>query len=176
MRTTMITMLFGLALLAPAPYASAFGPGGGGFGGRGHGGPGGMPLRILLAQMDAGQRAQVRQILIADRGTMRDTVTQLHQAQQALADKMFAAGDLTQADVEPQLQKIAALHQQLLEHGASIMLKVRAIAKPEQLAKAAQTKQQMDQLHAQMRALLGTPGAGAGAAPTDPMPEDDLPE
>ena len=176
MRTILTTTIFGLALLTAVPQASAFGmrgsPGffggrGGHHGGPGRGGPGGMPLRLLIAQLTPEQRTQVRQMLIADRGRMRDTARQLHAAHEALADKLFAGGTLTQADVAPDVQKIAALHQQLVEHGTSVMLQVRAIATPEQLAKAAAAKQKIDQLHDEIRTLLGKPS---------PEGDDDLPE
>jgi Spy/CpxP family protein refolding chaperone len=117
-----------------------------------------MPLRLLLRELTADQRAQVRRILLADRGSMRDTLKQLRDAHEALADRMFAAGDVKQADVDPLVRKIAALHQQLLEHGTKVMLQVRAIATPEQLAKAAATKQKLDQLHEDIEALLGEAG------------------
>jgi Spy/CpxP family protein refolding chaperone len=115
--------------------------------------------------MSPDQRQQVRQILIADRGAMRDTLKQLRAAHEALADELFAVGPLTDADVQPQVQKIAALHQQLVEHGTQVMLKVRTVATPDQLAKAAATKQKVDQLRDQIRALLGEPAGG----------DDDLP-
>src|SRR5262249_2881108 len=108
MRKRFTIALLGLSLMAAVPYASAFGARGGGgpgfCGGRGGGGagaPAGMPLRILLHQLDQSQRAQVRQILIANRGQMRDTLKALHDAHEALANKMFASGPLTDADVEP---------------------------------------------------------------------------
>ena len=176
MRTIFTATMLGLALLTAVPRASAFGMRGGPgfFGGPGKhgphagpGGPGGMPLRLLLAQMTREQRAQVRQILIADRGRQRDTVRQLHAAHEALADKLFAGGTLSQADIAPEVQKIAALHQQLLEHGTGVMLQVRAVATPEQLAKAAAAKQKIEQLHGEIRTLLGRP---------DPDDNDDLPE
>ena len=87
MRTVLaiLTMLFGAALLAATPCAHAFGPGGGGpMFMRGHGGPGGPgggpPFRLLVAQMSPDQRAQVRQILRADRVEMRQIVKALHDA------------------------------------------------------------------------------------------------
>ncbi len=164
MRTIITTTVLGVALLAAAPHVSAFGFGGGpaflaGRGGHGgHGGPAGMPLRLLLSQMSVAQRRQVRQILVGDRGTMRDTLQSLHAAHDALANKMLGAGPVTEADVAPDIAKIAALHQQLLEHGAKLMLELRAVATPDQLAKAADTKTKVDQLNEQLRTLLGKPG------------------
>jgi hypothetical protein len=158
---TLIATLVGVALLAAAPHAEAFGPHGGGRflmrGPGGPGGPGGPPFRLLLAQMTPAQRVQARQILRADRDEMRGIVRTLHEAHEALADKTLAAGTVTAADLTPETQKIAALHQQLLDHGVQVMLKVRALATPEQLAKAAASKQKLDSLHDQIRALLGGP-------------------
>jgi len=154
----MITMLIGAALLAGAPQADAFGPRGGRMFMRapgGPGGPGGPSFRLLVTQMTPAQRVQVRQILRADREEMREIVKALHEAHEALADKTLAAGPLAAADLAPQTQKIAALHQQLLDHGVQVMLKIRALATPEQLAKAGQAKQKLDALHDEMRALLG---------------------
>jgi Spy/CpxP family protein refolding chaperone len=170
MRRIITTTMLAVALLAAAPHAMAFGRRGGPAflaGPGGHGGPGGPggPLRLLLSQMTPDQRQQVRQVLAADRASMRDTLKALHDAHEALADKMFSAGDVTQADLQPLVQKIAALHQQLLDHGTKVMLQVRAVATPDQLAKAAATRKKLGELHDQIRSLVGNP-------PQD----DDLPE
>jgi Spy/CpxP family protein refolding chaperone len=160
MRTILTTTVLGLTLLAAVPHASAFGMRGGGpgflhgHGGNG-GGPGGAPLRLLLSQMTADQRRQVRQILVGDRQERRALLQQLHAAHEALADKMLAPGTVTDTDVMPEIQRIATLHQQLLGHGAKVMLQVRAVATPDQLAKVAQTKQKLDQLRGEIDTLLG---------------------
>jgi Spy/CpxP family protein refolding chaperone len=163
-----ITML-GLALTGAVPGAAAFGMRGGrGFGGgpMGPGGPGGpgMPLRLLLSQMTTEQRREVRQVLASGRAERRATFERLHAAHEALADKLLSAGKVTEADLAPDLEKIAALHRELLAHGTKVMLQVRAVATPEQLAKAAQTEQKLDQLRDEIRELLGKDGS-----------EDDLP-
>jgi hypothetical protein len=101
---------------------------------RGHGGPGGPggpPFRLLVAQMSSDQRVQVRQILRAERVQMRQIMKALHDAHEELADKSLAPGALTAADLAPTTQKIAALHQQLLDHGVQVMLKIRALASPD---------------------------------------------
>jgi Spy/CpxP family protein refolding chaperone len=170
---TVLAMIFGAALVAATPCAHAFGgPGGGGAFMRGHGehgGPGGPPFRLLVAQLSPDQRVQVRDILRAERVQMRQIMKALHDAHEELADKSLAPGALTPADLAPTTQKIAALHQQLLDQGVQVMLKIRALATPDQLAKAQVTKQKLDALREQMRALL---------EPTDtPDPNDsELPE
>jgi len=154
---TILAMLFGAALAA-APCAHAFGgPGGGGPFMRGHGGPGGPggpPFRLLVAQMSPNQRVQVRQILRAERVQMRQIMQALHDAHEELADKSLAPGALTAADLVPTTQKIAALHQQLLDQGVQVMLKIRALATPDQIAKAQSTKQKLDALRTEMKTLL----------------------
>lgn len=171
MRLTIATIL-GLALLGATTPAMAFGLRGGGGPGfmHGPGGPGsdgpGKPLRLLVSQLNPDQRAQVRAIFVADRGTMRDTLKALHDAHEALADKMFAAGPVSEADIAPQVAKIAQLHQQLLDHGTKVMLQIRAIATPDQLAKAAATKTKLDDLHSQIRALFDDEGEDG-----PPLPE-----
>jgi Spy/CpxP family protein refolding chaperone len=162
MRTILTTTLLGLTLLAAVPQASAFGMRGGGPGFLHHGGPGGgpggPPLRLLLSQMTPDQRSQVRQILVGDRQERRAILQQLHAAHEALADKMLGPGTVSDTDLAPQIQTIATLHQQLLEHGAKVMLQVRAVATPDQLAKVAQTKQKLDQLRGEIDTLLGRSG------------------
>ncbi|MGH7896150.1 MAG: periplasmic heavy metal sensor [Candidatus Binatia bacterium] len=161
MRTILTTMLLGVALLGAVPHAEAFGMGGGrrfmgGPGGPGgHRDPAGMPLRLLASEMTTDQRRQVRQILVADRAQMQDTLKQLRDAHEALATRLFAAGPLTAKDLVPDVQRIDALHQKLLEHGTSLMLQVRAIATPEQLAKAAQSQKRLRELRDEMQSLLG---------------------
>jgi hypothetical protein len=166
-------MLFGATLVAAAPCAQAFGgPGGGGpfgHGPGGPGGPGGPPFRLLIAQMTPDQRVQVRQILRAERVQMRQIMKALHDAHDELADKSLAPGPLTAADLAPTTQKIAALHQQLLDQGVQVMLKIRALASPDELTKAQATKQKLDDLRTQMKALLEP-------SDTPDSPDSELPE
>jgi hypothetical protein len=150
-------MLFGATLVAGAPIAHAFGgPDGGGPFMRGHGpgGPGGPPFRLLVAQMSPDQRVQVRQLLRDGRVQMRQIMKALHDAHEELANKSLAPGALTAADLAPTTQKIAALHQQLLDQGVQVMLKIRALATPDQLTKAQATKQKLDALREEMKSLL----------------------
>ncbi|HXJ35484.1 MAG TPA: periplasmic heavy metal sensor [Candidatus Eisenbacteria bacterium] len=171
MRQFLVTTILGAMLLGVAPHAGAFGGRfmgghGGGPGGGGPGGPAGLPLRLLVSDMTPDQRKQVREILMSDRAELRDILRQLRAAHDALGDRLFTAGPLTEKDLDPDVQKISALHQKLLEHGTKVMLQVRAIATPEQLAKAAQTKKRLGELKDEMRALFGH-GADDDVPPED---------
>jgi hypothetical protein len=58
-----------------------------------------------------------------------------------------------------------------MKDGLNVMLEVRKILTPEQLAKAAQIKERMQALHEEMRGLLHEKGSGAkGEGPE----EDDV--
>src|SRR5437870_3622636 len=147
-----LTALAGLASAsAPAgaqPGAYVHGPGAGG-------GDGAMMLPLLLrgANLTPEQDAKVRELLAARRAASRALVAQLHQAQEELADKLFAPGLLKEADLQPQLQKIAQIREQLMQESARVALEVRALLTPEQLGRAAQVKDRMRQLQSEMRQL-----------------------
>jgi hypothetical protein len=101
---------------------------------------------------------------------MRQIMKALHDAHEELADKSLAPGALTAADLAPTTQKIAALHQQLLDQGVQVMLKIRALATPDQLAKAQTTKQKLD-------ALRDGDARRCSSRPTHPIrPDSELPE
>ena len=80
-------------------------------------------------------------------------MAQLRQAQEELADKLFGLGLLKEADLQPQLQKIVQLREQLMLESARVALEVRALLTPEQLGRAAQVKDRMRQLQSEMRQL-----------------------
>jgi len=116
----------------------------------------GVMLQLLLrsANLTPEQDAKVREILTARHTASRALIDQLRQAQRELADRMFAPGNLQEADLGPQLQRIASLREQLAQENAKVALEVRAILTPEQLARAAQVKDRMRQLHNEMRQLM----------------------
>ena len=119
-------------------------------------GDGGMMLSLLLrsANLTPEQEAKVRETLTARRAASRALIDQLRQAQRELADRVFAPGNLEEADLAPQLQRIASLREQLVQENARVALEVRAILTPEQLARAAQVKNRMRELHNEMRQLM----------------------
>jgi len=144
----------GLAILAAlVGLASAWAPAGAEPGASMHGpgagrGDGAMMLPLLLrgANLTPEQDAKVRELLAARRA-------QLRQAQEELADKLFVPGILKEVDLQPQLQKIAQLREQLMQESAKIALEVRALLTPEQLSRASQVKDRVRQLQSEMRQL-----------------------
>jgi Spy/CpxP family protein refolding chaperone len=114
-------------------------------------------LMIRAANLTPEQQAKVRGIMSMHRTTTRPLVQQLRQAQQELGTKLLAPGPLQPADLQPQLGRISQLRDQLAQDGAQAALEVRAVLTPEQLARAAQTKERLSQLREEMRQLVQPP-------------------
>ena len=115
----------------------------------------GMALPLLLrgANLTADQKAQVQQIMANHRGRFRDLFNKLRASQDQMTDKIFSAERLQEADLAPEIQQISQLRNQLTEQGLRVVLEIRGVLTPEQLAKASQLKSQMESLHSQMRSL-----------------------
>lgn len=114
-------------------------------------------LMIRAANLTPEQQAKVRGILSTHRAATRPLIEQLRQAQQELGAKLLAPGPLQPADLQPQLGRISQLRDQLAQDGAQAALEVRAVLTPEQLARAAQTKERLTQLREEMRRLMQPP-------------------
>ena len=57
-------------------------------------------------------------------------------------------------DLTGQVQRAAQLREQLMQEGLKVALEVRALLTPDQLAKAAQLKDRVRALRAEMRSLF----------------------
>ena len=165
MRNALITRTIAAALLVASTATGALAqspPGGPGapFGGMRETmgrSDGELWLMIRAANLTPEQQAKVRGILSTHRTTTRPLIQQLRQAQQELGAKLLAPGPLQPADLQPQLGLISQLRDQLAQDGAQAALEVRAVLTPEQLARAAQTKERLSQLREEMRQLVQPP-------------------
>jgi Spy/CpxP family protein refolding chaperone len=150
-------VLVGVLLLAAGGPALAQAPGressmrGGGRG------DGELWLMIRASNLTPEQQTRVRAILSAHRKSASPVVEQLRQAQQELGTKLLAPGQVQAADLQPQLQRISQLRDQLAQDSAAAALEVRAVLTPEQLARVAQTKDRLKQLREEMRQLMQPP-------------------
>jgi len=152
-RRVIAAILLLLAVSAPPALAQAPGhdPAMRGVAGRGDGE---LWLMIRAANLTPEQQTRVRTILSAHRATARPLIEQLRQAQQELGGKLLAPGPVQAADLQPQLQRISQLRDQLAQDSASAALEVRSVLTPEQLARVAQTKERLRQLREEMRQLM----------------------
>ena len=98
-------------------------------------GDGELWLMIRAANLTPEQQTRVRAILSAHRATARPLIEQLRQAQQELGGKLLAPGPVQAADLQPQLQQIGQLRDQLAQDSAGAALEVRAVLTPEQLVR-----------------------------------------
>ena len=161
----MRTRVIGIAALAAclaAGAAAAMGQGMHGAGG--HGGmmvgPGRMfPALLRNLDLTAEQQQQVRDILGAHRATFRQLTGQVRSANQAVLDRLLAPGSVTAKDLDAQMQQAAQARAKLMQEGIDVALQVRGVLTADQIAKAATIRQKMESLRAQMRELLGKPGA-----------------
>ena len=129
--------------------ATAFADGWGGPGGH-HGGGGAFGWPILRAVgLSDDQKAQIRQIYTAHRPQLQALGQQMRVARQQLGDKLYSATPPSAAD----LASITQLRDQMAQERLAIALTIRAVLTPDQLTKAAQIRQQMQQLRQQMRDL-----------------------
>ncbi len=119
-------------------------------------GPGMMlPLLMRRADLTAEQRAKVHEIIASDHRSLRTLFDELRAANDELADKLLAPGQVEAKDLEPQAQKVARLREQLMGQAMKTAVAIREVLTPAQLAKAAETKKKLEDLRAQMRELMG---------------------
>jgi Spy/CpxP family protein refolding chaperone len=118
-------------------------------------GPGMMlPLLIRRADLTPDQQARVRTIIATDHRSLRALFDDLRAAQDELVAKLVAPGALDAKDLTPQMDRVVQLRQQLMQQGIKTALAVRAVLTPAQLAKAAETKDRLQKLRAEMRTLM----------------------
>ncbi|MBI1816720.1 MAG: periplasmic heavy metal sensor [Deltaproteobacteria bacterium] len=123
------------------------------------GGPGRL-IHLLLRSTDltADQETQAHQILDAGRVAVQDLFTQLHQADNDLANLLLGAQDVLPAALTAQQALITQLQQQLAQHEAATVLAIRAILTPEQLAQASAALSDMEARHADESRRFGNGG------------------
>lgn len=96
------------------------------------------------------QKAQVRQIFANHRPQLQTLHQQLRAAERQLRDQLYGPNPPSVADLAP----INRLREQLAAERLQIALEIRGVLTPEQIARAAQIRQQLEQLHRQERSLL----------------------
>ena len=114
-----------------------------------------LPLLIHSAGLSDSQQAQVRQIIGNHRTQLRALREQLRAAETQLGDKLVAMTPVTSADLAPLTQQVNQARSNLAHEWTQVVMEIRGILRPEQLAKAAQNRQKLNQLREEMRTVLG---------------------
>src|SRR4029450_12229165 len=141
----MAMSLWAASAFAQAPWRGA----------RGRDGFATLPLLIHSAGLNEAQQAQVRQIIGNHRTQLRARREQLRAAATPLGHKLVAATPVTGADLGPLTQQVNQARSNLANEWMQVVMEIRGILKPEQLAKAAQNRQRLNQLREEMRTVLG---------------------
>jgi len=129
---------------------TAFGEGvGPGLHGTGWGGP----ILRSVGLTDA-QKAQIHQIMASHRPQFRALREQLRAARSQLGDQLYGTNPVTPAALAPLVQQIDTLRERLAQERLQAALEIRGVLTSDQVAKAAQTRLQLNQLRSQMRTLL----------------------
>jgi hypothetical protein len=149
-RTVSIVVATAVSLWAASAFAQ-----GAWRGGMGRDGFDTLPLLIHSAGLNETQQAQVRQIIGKYRTQLRALREQLRAAETQLGDKLVAATPVTAADLGPLTQQVNQARSNLANEWIQVVMEIRGILKPEQLAKAAQNRQRLNQLREEMRTVLG---------------------
>jgi|SRR5713226_1606630 len=118
---------------------------------------GGMssPLMLRGLNLTDDQKAQVKQIMANHRSTLHNLFSQLRTAQEGMSDKLLSSTSLQASDLTSDTQQISLLRNQIADESLKMTLEIRGVLTPDQLAKAAQIRQQMQSMHSQMRNLWG---------------------
>jgi hypothetical protein len=148
----LVTIVMTMAMSLWAASALAQGPWRGGMGRDGFDT---LPLLIHSAGLNEGQQAQVRQIIANHRVQLRTLREQLRTAESQLGDKLVAMTPVTSADLAPLTQQVNQARSNLAHEWLQVVMEIRGLLKPEQLAKAAQNRQKINQLRDEIRAVLG---------------------
>ncbi|MBI3302207.1 MAG: periplasmic heavy metal sensor [Deltaproteobacteria bacterium] len=118
-------------------------------------GPGMMfPMLFWKVDPNPDQQARMREIMTAHRAAFQTLFEQLHTAQEGVADKLFAPGEVKSEDLTSQVEQTSKLQAQLAKEGLNVALEMRNLLTPEQLAKAAKLRERMRALHSEMRSLF----------------------
>jgi|SRR5579862_3044356 len=112
-------------------------------------------MLLRSANLSAAQHAQVRQILKSEREQMKSVYAGFHAVHEQIAEKLFAPGGLTAADLAPLEQKAVHYQQQIDRNMIETALAIRNVLTAEQLSRLSQVHQQLQSLHQQIRSLMG---------------------
>ena len=122
-------------------------------------GPGGpmLPMFMEGIGLNDAQQAQVRQIVANHRTQVQSIVAQLRTAREALAARLYGPDPVSVEVLTPLVQELNQLRGQLTQERLQVTLEIRNILTPDQLARAAQVRQRLNEWRADTQTLPGVP-------------------
>ena len=118
-----------------------------------------FPMILRSVGMSAEQQTKVQGIMDAHRPRFQELLGQLRAAHEDVMARLLGPGPLTANDLKAPVQRVAALRDKLAQEGIDVAFEVRGVLTADQLAKAADVRQRLGTLRAEMRKLLGDPSA-----------------
>jgi Spy/CpxP family protein refolding chaperone len=114
-----------------------------------------MSPRLLNAlNLTTEQKAQIEVSKNSFREAQRAYLIEVRALRKEVGDKLFGPNPVREADVAAQITKIADLREKLLREGFRIALDVRNVLRPDQLAKAATIRAQLQEIQSEVRGLF----------------------
>lgn len=114
-----------------------------------------MSPRLLNAlNLTPEQKAQIEVSKEAFRQAQKAYLNELIALRKDVADKLFGSNPVREPDVAAQITKMANLREKILREGFRIALDVRNVLRPDQLAKAATIRQQLQGIQSEVRGLF----------------------
>ena len=111
----------------------------------------GFPLFLRGVNLTADQKTQVQQIMSNHRETFRGLLSQLRSVHSEIESKILSAGNVEETDLTAPIQQLSQLQSQLADENLKVTLEIRSLLTPDQLAQAAQYRDQMQAHWEQMR-------------------------
>src|SRR5574337_308390 len=113
-----------------------------------------LPLLVRGVGLTEAQRAQVREIVASHRPKLEAMRRELRAAREQLTEQLYTPGPVKTEALTPLTQQISKLQEPLTQESLQIALEVRKVLTPQQLAKAKQRWQRLNELRAEMRKLF----------------------
>ncbi|MDE2179853.1 MAG: periplasmic heavy metal sensor [candidate division NC10 bacterium] len=113
-----------------------------------------LPLLVRGAGLTETQQAQLKQLVTTHRPRFDAIQRQLRAAREQLIEKLYTPGPLKAEDLTSLTQQIGKVRESLAHESLQVALEIRKMLTPDQLAKAKQRLQRLNELRAEMRSLL----------------------
>jgi hypothetical protein len=132
-----------------------------------HGGPPGSHERVAMTPFEAVLSPEQKQALLsmvkADQTKLQSLHQRLHQAREALIEKLLSPD--VPVDVSKEVAELKAAQAAMTDEHVAIALAVRKLLSPQQLKDAAAFHAKLEDLHRQEAALLRQMEGGKGGSP-----------
>ena len=117
------------------------------------------PIGMMLqgVSLTADQKTAIDTILKAHQQVAQPLVDQLHSEREELTAKLLSSGEVSLSDLTPPQQQSAQTEQQLNQDTLKAALEIKGVLTADQLATVVQNQQKLEQIHSEMRQLVGPP-------------------